>query len=142
MQETASVQTLTGRNKFLSQSSSVEFLKRSREERPGWEEVGIMKWDQAQSSLIWKERCPFVPLFSFVSPPGRRGTRYPDALLRVFTHTAYKMEVSTQSSVLLLFPLPPVCMQVTESIPNAMTRFPSALPSPLLGFSLSFIAFR
>lgn len=36
----------------------------------------------------------------------------------------------------------PVCMQVTESIPTAMTRFPSALPSPLLGFSLSFIAFR
>lgn len=79
-------------------------------------------------------------MFSLVSPPGRRGTRHLDALLRAFTHIAYKMGSSAQSS--LLPPPLPVCMQVTESIPTAMTRFPSALPSPLLGFSLSFIAFR
>lgn len=56
-----------------------------------------------------------------------------------FTHIAYKVEVSTQSSVLL--PLPPVCMQVNEYIPNAMTQFPSALPFPLLGFALSLFLF-
>lgn len=73
-----------------------------------------MKWDQAQSSLIWKKRCPFVPLlFSLVSPPGRRRTRHLDALLRVFTHIAYKMGSSAQSSLL---PPPPTCVHASNWI--------------------------
>lgn len=103
-----------------------------------------MMWDQAQSSLFWKGRCPFVPLFCLTPPQVReeQDTQMPFFMYsHSFTHIAYKVEVSTQSSVLLLLPLPPVCMQVNKYIPNAMTQFPSALPFSLLDFSLSLFLF-
>lgn len=83
-----------------------------------------MKWDQAQSSLTWNERCPFVPLFRLSLPQAReeQDTWVPFfTYSHYFTHITYEVEVSAQSSVLL----PPVCMQVNEYIPNAIAQFSS-----------------
>lgn len=129
------------RNKFLSQSSAVELLDYTdwellerRNTKLGRIRSNRVRPSTEQSDLEGKASpCPsLLP----VCPPGQR---YSNALLLVFplfyTH-------SRGFYTDLCAPCPsPEHMPVNEHSPNAVTQFPSALPFPHLGFSLSLSLF-
>lgn len=65
---------------WVSKSDQIENCL--KEEKPDWEEIQVVKWEQQQSSLVWKvSLCPSVLSASI---PSKGGKRYPDAPFHVF----------------------------------------------------------
>lgn len=119
---------------WVSKSDQIENC--SKEEKPDWEEIQVVKWDQPQSSLIWKVfLCPLFCL-SLCQVKEEQVTQMP---LFMYSHSYSHHLVSTWSSVLL--PLPPVCRQLNENIPAFMTPLLLYHLSPSWGFSLSLFLF-
>lgn len=94
---------------WVSKSDHIENC--SKEEKPDWEEIQVVKWDQPQSSLIWKERCPFVPLFCLSRSQVReeQDTQMPLFMYsHSFTHITYSFYTE------FCAPSPSTCVHATK----------------------------
>lgn len=96
-------------NLFTWVSKSDQIENCSKEEKPDWEEIQVVKWDQPQSNLNW--RCPFVPLLCLSLSQVREEQDTQISLFMYahsFTHIPYSFYTE------LCAPSPSTCVHATQ----------------------------
>lgn len=125
---------------FTRVSKNDQIENCSKEEKPDWEEIQVVKWDQPQGNLIWKDWCPYVPLFCLSLSQVREE---PDTHTPLFMYSHSFTHITYSFYTELCASSPSTWVHATKwKYPYFHDSvFLSVLPFPFWGFSLSLLLF-